>query len=779
MRPRVRRALVLGAWLGAAAGFAAIALAALDRLFPLPPRAAPVTTVVLARDGYPLRVFPDAAGVWRYPVLATDVSPLYREALIHYEDRWFYRHPGVNPPALARALWQRLRYGRIISGGSTLTMQVARLLDPQPRTTAGKLRQCLRALQLEWHLSKAEILTVYLNRAPYGGVVEGVQAASLAYLGKPAHDLTAAEAALLVVLPQSPSRLRPDRSPAAAQAARDKVLDRMAQRGVWSAARIADAKREPVGAGPRRPPLLAPLFAERMRRTAPQAPVIRTTLDTGVQALLETHIAAAAAALPPRTSIAMLVVENATLAVRGYVGSADFGDPERFAHLDMVGAVRSPGSTLKPFLYALALDDGLVHSESLLVDAPTSFDGYQPANFSAAFSGPVSVSEALARSLNVPAVDLLDRIGPARFAATLRAGGLRLALPGDGEPSLAIILGGVGTSLESLVGAYAALARGGVAAAPRYTDSDPLAAHRMMSAGAAWIVREILESAPRPDRPGDVSSARDYRRVAWKTGTSYGFRDAWAIGVTDTDTVGVWIGRPDGTPNPGHFGANTALPLFLAVADALPGDAARPPRPASVRQAQVCWPLGTAVRAGEEQLCHRRRTAWLLDDTAPPTLPDRIRTGAPQRATVWVDPASGHRVAPDCAPPGALAREFARWPAALEPWLDADLRARALPPPWDARCASRAAPARAGVRIQGLEDGATIRRASGAQAAPRVTLAAIGPETSTYWLVNGQLARRVPAGSSLDYTFAASGRYEITVVDERGQWDRIRVSVID
>ncbi|MBS0437922.1 MAG: penicillin-binding protein 1C, partial [Proteobacteria bacterium] len=485
---------------------AAIVLAAivvvafvLDRLFPLPlPDGNGGSTVVLARDGTPLRAFTDIDGAWRYPVSPDDVSPLYLQALLTYEDRWFYWHPGVNPIALARAFAQLVRHGHIVSGGSTLTMQAARILDPQPRSVGGKLRQILRALQLEAHLSKRQILTLYLNRAPFGGTIEGVQAASWAYLGKPASRLSHAEAALLAVLPQSPTRLRPDRNPKVARIARDKVLARMAALHVWSPATVRDARIESVAARELQSPLHAALLAERLHEAQPNARRIETTIDANLQRALEARVADYLGRLPARTSAALLVVDNATLEARAYIGSGAFGDEARLGHVDMVRAWRSPGSTLKPFLYGLALDDGLIDSESLLVDAPQSFGNYRPGNFDMAFTGPVSAADALRESLNVPAVDLLDRVGPTRFVARLANAGLNIRFPRGVDPNLSIILGGGGARLEDLVGAYTALNRDGVSGHVRFSKTDPVADRRVLSDGAAWIVRAILEAHPRP-----------------------------------------------------------------------------------------------------------------------------------------------------------------------------------------------------------------------------------------------------------------------------------------
>lgn len=746
----------------------------IDRLAPPPlPDASRHAVVVLARDDTPLRAFPDRAHVWRHPITLEQASPRYLDALIGYEDKYFWWHPGVNPLALARAALQWITSGRIVSGGSTLTMQVARLREPMPRTLGGKIKQCLRALQLEARHSKREILGIYLNYAPMGGVLEGVEAASRAYLGKPASRLTHAEAALLAVLPQAPSAFRPDRHPEAARAARDKVLQRLAAR--WGHDVVADAMKEGAYAPLVRQPLLAPLLAERVRRDRPARTHIQTTIDPGIQSALELLLLDRSSQLPPRVSMAALVIDNATLEVLGYAGSADFRDPGRFSHVDMVRASRSPGSALKPFVYGFALDEGLIHSESLLADAPKSFDGYQPGNFQQSFHGPVSVSEALVRSLNVPAVDVLDRLGAVRFVSLLRRGGLPLQFARDATPNLSVVLGGAGVSLEDLTAAYTAFARRGIAGHPRLYRDDPLRETRMMSEGAAFIVRDMLESGSPVDAAVNASAAAS-RRIAWKTGTSFGFRDAWAVGVTDRHTVGVWVGRPDGTPNPGHFGANIAAPLLVDVFSVLPNPLGAQTRevPASVTQASICWPLGTRPAAdGTEATCHVRRTAWLLNDTAPPTFPDELRTGEP-RYVFHVSGDDGLRVAPECSGPRMRTVESARWPTLLEPWLDRSLRDRALPPPWSPACRMHAH-AESAVKIVGVTDGAVLHRADGHP--PLVRFEARGHRGPLHWMINGALRGRTLPGESYVHRFADPGRYEVTAFDDHGRYERIVLSV--
>jgi len=762
-----------------------VALLLLDLLFPPPlPGAAGVATVVTAADGTPLRAFADRDGIWRHPATPESVSPLYLEALLTYEDRWFRYHPGINPVALARAAWQWLRSGRIVSGGSTLSMQVARILDGHDtRSGLGKLRQMARALQLEARLSKDQILRIYLERAPFGGTIEGVEAASWAYLGKPAAALSPAEAALLAVLPQAPSRLRPDRHPEAARAARDKVLERMQALGRWTPQQVEDARIEPVVARSLRVPQHAALLAQRLRQQHPRAHRLATTVDANLQRALEERVAAWLAALPPRTSAAVLVVDNASLKALAYVGSAGLGDAERLGHVDMVRAWRSPGSTLKPFLYGMALDDGLIHSESLLVDAPQDFAGYRPGNFGEAFNGPVGAAAALRLSLNVPAVDLLDRVGPARFAARLEHAGLPLRFPRGSRPGLPLILGGTSARLEDLVGAYAALQRGGVAGQVRYREEDPLLQRRLLSPGAAWIVREVLQAAP---RPGHASGAFGSRTppVAWKTGTSYGFRDAWAIGGTRRYTVGVWVGRPDGTPLPGQYGAVTALPLLLDTLDGLPhqpGDADPLPRPDTVAAVEVCWPLGLAAAETPGPLCQRRLRAWTLDGAVPPTFPERgARLWSPGRERFLVDARSGQRLSASCRLPHvAREAEIARWPALLTPWLSAAQRRASALPPLAPDCADDGREAVAGLHVEGIADRATLAPAPGGGGRLELQLRALGTEAPVQWLLDGRWIGRSGGGRPFAYDFAraGTGTHVLSALADNGAWAQVRFRI--
>ncbi len=533
---------------------------------PLPdPKAIATSTIVVDRDGRLLRPFTIADGRWRLPVTTGDVDPKFLKMLIGYEDQHFYQHGGVDLLALARAAGQFvLAGGHIVSGGSTLTMQVARLIaGDSTRSVLGKLQQILLAEKLEARFSKDEILDLYLLLAPYGGNIEGARAASLAYFGKEPKRLTTAEAALLVALPQSPEARRPDRDAVAARAARDRVLDRLVAEGVTDADAARAALSERVPTARKAFPLLAPHLALQAVAAAPDEPVHRLTVDRDLQASLEQLAADRVGGLGPKLSIAILVADVAAGDILASVGSAGLFEEERDGHVDMTRAVRSPGSTLKPLIYGLAFEQGLAVPETLIEDRPTGFHGYTPSNFDGFHRGTVTVREALQESLNVPAIVALNAVGPARLVARLKRAAVNAELPDQSAPGLAIGLGGVGVTLRDLVSLYAAIARGGTAVALNDgvgDQPDALSGAPVLSPMAAWYVSDILEGVP-PPLNGIAG------RVAYKTGTSYGYRDAWAIGFDGAHVVGVWVGRPDGTPVPGLSGFVSAAPILFEAFD--------------------------------------------------------------------------------------------------------------------------------------------------------------------------------------------------------------------
>ncbi len=764
-------------WLLSAAVLTGVASAVgliLDRAYPLP-QPAPPSVRVLAQDGQLLRAFPAPDETWRYPAQIESVAPVYLEQLLAYEDRAFYYHPGVNPLAIARAAWQNLIAGEVVSGGSTLSMQVAGLLDPYPRTMKGKVKQVLRTFQLEWHYTKQEILELYLNLAPYGGMLSGVEAASQHYFGKPALELSDAEAALLTVLPQRPSEWRPDRYPQCARAARDKVLKRMHALGLWSNDRVEEALQENVAALPPRSPVLAPLLARRLRQECSDCLTIETLIDADLQRDLEALVESYRQRLGEHQSLAVMVMRNEDLSVRAYVGAAEFGDEQRHGHVDMTRALRSPGSTLKPFAYAQSLDQGLIHSHSLLLDTPRYGLNYRPHNFTGGFAGPVTVENALQRSLNLPVVQLVEHLGAERFLAGMRNAGLNLELPGSGSPSSALVLGGAGTSLESLLGAYAAFGRAGMAGQPRLLASSPQVSRWMASPGAAWIVWRML--AQDPWRALGALGQREWS-LAWKTGTSYGFRDTWAMGVDANWTLGVWAGRPDGNPSPGESGRSLAAPLLFRVYERLGQVDAAVPRPDTVEQAEICWPLGSratyAANIGEN--CMQRHQAWLLNGAAPLTLPQSpgiTVTGLVRQ--VQVDPDTGARYLPGCGPevlqPETL--KLALWPQEAEPWLRTEWRRNARLPVAVPECEAALGLSEP-VKIIGLEAGSQLLLPAGRDAL-EVDLKLVGASGNVQWYLDG---KPLPGGSKEHQTLklAHAGQYRVSAVDSAGNVDSVEFS---
>ncbi len=555
------------------------ALIVCDWLFPVPmDRLHDLSVTVTDRTGMPLCMFTNGSGTWRLPATFGEVDPLYASLLLAYEDRRFFSHGGVDVRAVLRAVGQNLRAGHVVSGASTLTMQVARLLEPHRRSVLGKFLEMLRAMQLERHYSKEAILEMYWTLAPFGGSVEGARAAAWTYFGKSPRGISPPEAALLVALPQAPGRLRPDRAPERARSARDKVLDRAVSEGTLSARLAMEAKAEPIPTHLHPFPRHAYHLAAWLRKRHPGATTLASTVDPALQYPIEDFARRVRMGLVEHGSLALLLVENKEGRVVAYLGGPDFLDEHRNGWIDMVQAFRSPGSTLKPFVYGMGFEDRVIHPETLVADVSTRFGDYAPSNFDRGFHGEMTIREALQQSLNVPAVLVLDRIGPVRFTERLRGVGIRMRFPaGCADPGLPVALGGVSMNLWDLTRLYLSLsAAHGGAVLPLRMEPTPLdeatPPARLLSMGAAATVRRILQGTPPP--PGLVPAGEGSRRpsIAFKTGTSYGFRDAWAFGVSADHTVGVWVGRPDGTPSPDHYGRNTAAPLLYQVFDRLAED---------------------------------------------------------------------------------------------------------------------------------------------------------------------------------------------------------------
>jgi penicillin-binding protein 1C len=602
----------------------------LDRLFPPNlSRLATTGTEILDRQSRTVALFPAPGGTWRFRASADDVAPVLLDTLVATEDRHFWRHPGVNPFALLRATVQDLRAGRVVSGGSTLTMQAARLLEPRPRTVRSKLIEIARALQLEWRFSKRDILGIWLTLAPYGGNLEGIRAGSMAWFGASARNLDANQAALLVGIPRRPEALRPDHHPNAARAVRDRILarDATAAEGDLPRSRLPlprHARQAVAGlAGPAR---------------------VTTTLDLPMQFTLERLASDQLRRLPVRASLALLVLDARSRQIRAVVSGGEGANEPRAGAMDLTKAVRSPGSAMKPFIYAMAFEAGIAGPDTRVEDLPRHFGTYAPEDFDRGFAGGVTAGEALRRSLNLPAVALLEQIGPANFAARVKLAGAALRLPAGAAPSLPLALGGAGISLRDLTGLYAALATDGFAGTPRLIPEITGPGTSFLQSRAAETIAAVL-TQPLPDSfvPG----------IAWKTGTSWGGRDSWAFGFDRDSVVGVWVGRPDGTPLPGATGRGLALPLLARIFEILPA-APRPPSPvarhtvlataslataSSSNALRLLFPPPDAVVSGDGPVTLRamggQRPLTFLVNGAP------LGTDPARREVSWVPPAPG------------------------------------------------------------------------------------------------------------------------------------------
>ncbi len=572
-------------------GTAVGAFLVFDARHPPPLAAAPeVSTEVVDADGKLLRAFATNEGRWRLQTRLNDIDPEYLKLLVAYEDQRFWTHAGVDGLALLRAAGQLAVNGRIVSGGSTITMQLARLLEPRPnRSMTSKLLQIVRAIQIERRLSKKEILERYLMHAPYGGNIEGVRAASLAYFKKDPKALSLAEAALLVALPQSPERRRPDRHAAAAKKARDRVLARASAAGAIAPGEVARASRTGVSKKRHALPQHAAHLARRIISAEPGKTLYQVTLRRGPQRALEQVAREAARELGARVSVAMVLADAETGAIRAEVGSPNFLEERRAGWIDMTRAVRSPGSALKPFIYGLAFEEGLVRPETLIMDAPADFAGYRPRNFDMRFHGEISVRRALQLSLNVPALHLLEAVGPQRLLVRLRQAGIETSTPPADQPGLAIGLGGIGITLRELTQAYTALANGGRVSILRNRPAvvvNPATNATLLQPVAAWHVNDILSGTLRP-------ASASAQPIAYKTGTSYGYRDAWSVGYDGRHVLGVWVGRADNAPVPGLTGLTAAAPILFEAFDklALKWSPLPPAPPGALRTAQGDLPV--------------------------------------------------------------------------------------------------------------------------------------------------------------------------------------------
>lgn len=745
----------------------------------------PLSTVVRDREGRLLRLTLASDQRYRLWVPLSEISPSLVEAVMLQEDAWFRRHAGVNPVSLVRGAWSTYASGEARIGGSTLTMQLARLRwRLQTRDVRGKLVQIARALQLELCYSKDEILEAYLNLAPYGGNIEGVGAASLIYYRKPSDRLTLPEALALAVLPQAPSRrgrltARDDDAfyiGSGLEAARARLYARWRERHPEDAAEDALLKLPLRLHSARELPFRAPHLVDRVlaeRAWHPHdGPELKTTLDARLQRLLEERVRNHLQRERSRglRNASAILIDTRDMGVRALVGSADYFDAGIQGQVNGADAKRSPGSTLKPFIYALALDQGVLHPASVLRDVPSAFGPYTPENFDGRFMGPVTATEALVRSRNIPAVGVAAQLKQPSFYDFLRRAGVR-DLASQNHYGLALVLGGGEVTMEELARMYAMLGNDGRLRALRWRDSDPQEeGARLLSAEAAFVTRDMLRQNPRPDA-GSQSASRPLP-VAWKTGTSWAFRDAWSAGLVGPYVLVVWLGNFDGSSNPALVGVEAAAPLFFDIVDGLQAarvDLGEPVRqwPLNLKRVEICRASGDLPNAW----CPQRGMTWFIPGKSP------IRISTVHRA-IAIDIASGR---PACGPfdPRSMRNEvFEFWPSDLaRVFVQAGIPRRRPPPGHDCAGSQEWLGSPPSITSPYRATRYTMRLSHPEQVALNLAATVDADVTRLYWFVGNTFLGSAEPGTALAWTPDRTGHFRLSVVDDHGRSDEREVEV--
>jgi penicillin-binding protein 1C len=736
-------------------------------IVPLPP-AKPFSRVILDRQGRMLHAFLAADGRWRLQTQSAKIPHRLKTLLLAREDRWFYVHPGVNPLALARAALQNLRAGSIVSGGSTITMQIARMLEPGERTYLNKLREIFRALQLEWRYSKEELLGLYCSIVPLGGNIEGMESGALLYYRTPLERLHVAQIADLILIPSNPNRLRPDLFPGALLRLRRRETARWLRCGAIDRADSSTVWNLPAVARRQAPPRRAPHFSLRLRENPSPEVELRTTLDLEIQQRVEALLSAHSRQWKAEGvgSGAVIVLENHDAGVVAYAGSPDFSDEKSQGQVDAVRALRSPGSTLKPLLYAHAMDRGRLTPRRRLLDVPYDAEGFQAENYDGTYSGLVYAEDALRRSLNVPMVRLLQECGVSAFLESALEVGLHSLRDQQDHLGLSLILGGCGVRLEELTAAYASLPSGGLYRQPRFLLEDSRTPpRRVWSASAAAMVTDILSSLDRPDLPSGVQSALTLPVIAFKTGTSYGRRDAWTLAYTECYTVGVWMGNQDNAGSPELVGGRAAAPLAIAILNAI-----SPPGAKTIMAAPP--DLGVRMVCRESGQVPGPRCTDLVEDSYSRSASDRTPCTvcrellvAPDRSVSYCSSCQGNHPA------------VAVTVRALDPLLSAFLQARGMPaervPPHNPLCTRVFAGE--GPAILSPLDGMTYYQTSAEQQIVFQASSSVDVRDHAWYLGDRYLGRWY-AGERKFFPLL-SGAHTLTCVDDHGRRSQIRFTV--
>jgi penicillin-binding protein 1C len=729
----------------------------------------PYSRLVLSADRKLMNAALSSDQQWRMNASLEEVNPLLIKTVIFKEDRWFRFHPGVNPVALARALWQNISSGKRVSGASTITMQVVRMLEPRNRTIGNKLIECFRAMQLELHQSKDEILELYINLLPYGGNIQGVKAASFLYFGQEPQALSLAQIVTLAIIPNNPNHFRLGLQNERILKERNIWLRQLNRRGVFDKTDMEDALLEPITAKRFDAPKQIPHLTRLLARLQPGCLAINTFVNQRIQDFVENTLSNEVHMYRGMGvgNAAVVLIDNRTHAVIAYVGSAGFMENQFQGQVDGASSLRSPGSALKPFLNALAMDRGLITPKTVLQDIPQNFNGYRPLNYDETFRGRLPASQALALSLNIPAVDLANRVGVDLFNEKLSRGGLKWIGERKKALGLSVILGGCGVTLTELTSLYSCLASGGIKYPLRFTTDDGMPdADTLFSPQAVWMINEILTGLKRPDLPNNFENTVNLPHIAWKTGTSYGRRDAWSFGYNPDYTVGVWVGNFDGTGVPELSGADFATPVLFKIFNFLTFNS-KPSwfkRPAGLDFRLVCSESG--LPPGES--CSN----LVMDDYIPAVSPNRK---CDHQVPVFVDESGTLSYCRSCMPQIGYKTEF--YPN-LSPGLIAFYEEEQIPylkiPPHNPLC-NRVYHNDSPV-ITSLTDGKEYILYANAKQQLQLAFTATSDVNIVYWYINDKFFKEAKRGQKLFFTPEA-GLLKISCSDDKGRNTDIQVKV--
>ena len=729
---------------------------------------------VVSSDNTLMYAFLSDDDKWRMLSESNEISPQLRKAIIYKEDRYFNYHFGVNPFAVVRAAFNNVVYQRRTSGASTITMQVARLLYPKQRTYLNKFVEMFRAFQIEWTYSKDEILNLYFNLVPYGGNIEGIKAASLIYFGRKPDKMSLAQVVTLTIVPNRPSTLNPRSNSGELIIARNKWLNKMKADKLFPDDQINDALNEPIDAKRAELPKLAPHFSLRMHRQYPDLPIVHTTINLHHQQQLNSIAEKYSKRLFGYGiyNASVFIINNRTHNVEAYLGSADFSDQLHNGQVDGITAVRSPGSTLKPLVYSIAFDDGLLTPKCKIADVPVNFDGYTPENYNSKFNGSVSVEYALSNSLNIPAVKTLNLIGIKSLTDKMKLAGFGQVLHSEGSIGLSVVLGGCGVRLEEMTNMFSAFAEDGFYFRPHYLKADttnvPI---RLISPSAAFMTADILSQVNRPEMPADVAgSALHIPKIAWKTGTSYGRRDAWSIGFNSDYTIGVWVGNFTGQGVPELTGAEMATPLLFELFNTIDYNSSKsrliPPKELDFRL--VCSETGLLP----EESCVNRIVDYYIPQVSSVRRCDHLKK-------VFIKPDSTISYCTSCVPPnGYITADYPNLePDILSYYESEHISYRKIPPhnPKCERLLEGHVP-----HITSLIDKKEYTVERNEKNPPQLLLAATvsNDVDQIYWYINDRFYKTASSGEDI-FFIPEKGKIKISCSDDKGRNSNLEIVVKD